>query len=187
MNYTKTILILLIVIAFSLSVFVSCYAPVKKNLFSLPYLSNAWQISETPYEPDAKDVSYVISIFYKEWRKKFGDRNNRVKRALNQIMIEWGSEEKIAINAGYNVRGERARRAKIKGLALSKGYIWVYIEPGQKISTTSLTHELVHIALWASGVPNGDEDHEGNKTYGWTKEHSRFIIIFNDSISRLKL
>ena len=56
------------------------------------------------------------------------------------------------------------------------------------IGTTSLVHELVHIALWSTPPHyKPDTDHEGHKFKGWTKEHTSFIYDVNWKIMDMLL
>ena len=69
----------------------------------------------------------------------------------------------------------RDRDRVIIGRAETKESIWVWQGYDHKISESSLTHELVHLALKAK---NGsfDADHEGHKYRGWTPAHSAMIV-----------
>tara|TARA_R110002110_G_scaffold26039_3_gene96187 strand:+ start:2264 stop:2728 length:465 start_codon:yes stop_codon:yes gene_type:complete len=146
-------------------------------MMKIPYYENAWQIQEINTWPSPDNVSIAINIFYKHWHLKFGDRKQRVYKTLNKIMIEWAPEENKQL-LGYSISG-KISRGKVKGIALSQTYIKVQKTIYERIASTSLIHELVHVALWNSGNILGDPDHEGTLYEGWTPKHTKMIKEVN--------
>ena len=140
----------------------------------LPYFKNASMIvSDCDVYPKHETVLGLM-IFYEHWAKVFGDPNHKVKDALEKIMITWGLEKRTMERA-YSLDGRRIKNATIIGLTQSASVIWVWRGKDFKISKSSLTHELVHVALRAING-HGDFDHEGSIREGWTREHTELII-----------
>tara|TARA_R100000664_G_C2759364_1_gene149040 strand:+ start:2612 stop:3139 length:528 start_codon:yes stop_codon:yes gene_type:complete len=145
----------------------------RKQLVRIPNFENAWQIVTEP-SPNADSVSYAMTIFYSSWQREFGDRRLKVFKAIDSLMIEWSTERRKV--QGYSTLGNFKTDAYIGGATLSPGYVWILIREDNKISSSSLIHELVHVSLWAIDPSNsGDDDHEGPRRKGWTKKHTIFI------------
>ena len=147
------------------------------QLVKLPNHTNAWQIQETNSWPSTDNVSRALQIFYKHWKQEFGDKDDKVFLALNSIMIEW-TDEKSQRALGYSVDGN-INSGTFRGVAISPSYIRIWKNRYNRIASTALIHELVHIALWNTGSSQGDPDHEGNLYEGWTFKHTEFINNLN--------
>jgi len=172
-----TLLILLLLVLLFLS---GCYAYVSKflttrHITKLPSFPRAYQIQEDDSFPDAKQVSKVINIFYSHWKAEFGDESERVSETLNSIMIDWG--EKPKRGSGHSLQG-RSLNGVIRGITMTPGYIWVWKGVHNKLSSTSLVHELIHCAIWANNS-HCDPDHEGTEYEGWTRAHTEFLFKIN--------
>jgi len=172
-----TLLILLLPALLLLS---GCFVYVSKllatkHITKLPSLSRAYQIQEDDSFPDTEQVSKVINIFYSHWKAEFGDKNKKVYDTLNSIMIDWGEEAKRG--TGRSLQG-RSLSGAIRGMTLAPGYIWVWKGSHNKLSSTSLVHELIHCAIWANNS-HCDPDHEGTEYKGWTRAHTEFLFKIN--------
>jgi hypothetical protein len=145
---------------------------------SLPYWRYAAQIQYScdVYEKD--NVSWTMLIFYELWKETFGDTNNTVKEALEQLQITWGQQFRI-VNNVYSIDGTFHEAARVSGLVEDDYKIWVLAE--NNISDTSFIHELVHIALMHS-CGSADPDHEGESFPCWTLQHSMFIDEVNTEL-----
>jgi hypothetical protein len=140
----------------------------------IPFFKKATQIVSRCDAYEKHKTSLAMIVFYQQWYEHFGDRNKVVKNMLENVMIEWGNEKKV-IKIAYDLKGEVVKEATVVGLAKSGNYIWAWKGYRNKISETSLIHELVHQALRALNG-TGDPDHEGRVYKGWTWEHSSMII-----------
>jgi hypothetical protein len=154
-------------------------------MVKLPHYKNAWQIQEKNSWPPVNDVSVAVKIFYIKWKKEFGDQDKKVYRALNKLVIEWDNSNNRKI-LGYFVDG-KIKRGIVKGIALSPSYIRIYKTDYEKIGSTSLIHELTHIALWNSGNILGDPDHEGLEYSGWTSKHTKMIKDLNRILANIDI
>ena len=160
--------------------------PDKKfpQMVLLPQFTEGSQIQHACELYDRDDVAWAVSLFYQEWRTTFKDEDRKVLTALNSIMIEWGIEERRVPRA-YNMKGRLIENPEVVGLAITPTIIWVRAD-SRYISDTSLIHELVHVALWASkGSP--DPDHEGHNFGGWEPAHSGFIARVNRRLRNFSL
>ena len=155
------------------------------QMSKIPYHENTWQIQERDTWPTTKNTSIAIKIFYKRWKKDFGDKEQGVYKALNNLMIEWVSPSDKEI-LGYSMDG-KVVRGKVKGIALSPTYIKVRKTQYERIASTSLMHELTHVALWNSGKILGDPDHEGPAYSGWTNEHTKMIKELNRLLANINI
>ena len=151
----------------------------------IPYHKNTWQIQERNTWPTTKNTSITIKIFYKQWKKEFGDEKQKVYKALNNLVIEWTDSDDKEI-LGYSMGGKIVR-GKIKGIALSPTYIKVRKTQYERIASTSLIHELTHVALWNSGNILGDPDHEGSAYSGWTHKHTKMIKELNRLLANINI
>ena len=144
----------------------------------LPSFVAASQIVPSCHLFDRDEVAWTLNVFYKEWKKEFGDPDGKVLKMLNEVMITWGVEERTVPRA-YSVHGKLLENPNVVGLAISPTVLWAHVGDTGYISETSLVHELVHLALWATdGSP--DADHEAGATFGgWTTEHTSFIWRLN--------
>ena len=168
------------------------YAPCKPTLknrpqmVQIPRFKNSWQIQRNCDFPKAANVSFVVDLFYKKWKMQFGDKNGKVLKAMNNLMIEWDSKKKPILGLAFDVNGEPIE-GEARGLTLLPGYIWVWENRYDRIAATALVHELVHSAIWASNGLHGDPDHEGKDFDGWTKEHTKLIREINNLLARLDI
>ena len=160
-----------------------CSELADKQMVKIPGFSQAWQVVERCDEFPAERVSIALVFFYFEWKQKFGDFDGSVRRALDNIMIEWSSKDRFS--SAYDVTGQYIRDASVVGLALTPSVIWVKIREEKMICKTSLVHELVHIAIWAKKKTDADPDHLGPKFTGWSVEHSALIQEVNDQLCQL--
>jgi hypothetical protein len=163
----------------------SC-ATFKQEITKLPDFISAWQIQVKNETPSAKNVSQAMIIFYNRWSRQFGDKNKKVLKALNGLMIEWSTEKKTV--SGFDINGQYVVNAPVVGATLSPGYIWLYVKDNEKVYSSSLIHELVHVAIWAQDrYSNGDHDHEGVQHEGWTPQHTLFIYNINNLLKKFDL
>jgi len=159
----------------------------QQEMINLPHSKNAWQIKDSNDVPDPDRISRSIVIFHRMWKEKFGDRRGQVKESLDNLMIEWSTEEKVLLNAGRDNQGRLVKRGRAKGMTLGPTYIWLRTTQYKRVFATSLIHELVHVALWAQECKGGDPDHEGDKYVCWTKEHTKFIVYLNKILAKLDI
>lgn len=156
----------------------SC-ASAPKQMINLPHSKYSWQIQSGSKVPNPERVSQAIILFYRQWQSKFGDRHEKVKKNLYELMIEWSSEKKVFEGVGRDNNGRVVRRGIVKGMTVGPTYVWLYTNPYKRVFASSLIHELVHVALWADGCRGGDPDHEGDRFQCWTREHTNFITHLN--------
>ena len=152
-----------------------CHRAMVLTHIKIPNLENTNQLlDECTVEPLA--VSTSIGIFYEEWSRRFGDRDLEVHNMVNNLLIQW-ADKKRTVHAAYDMHGQYKENVTVSGLALSRNHIWV--RRGKKgIGTSSLVHELVHLALWAQ-YDSPDPTHEGGDDDLWKKEHTQFIKDVN--------
>ncbi|HIK67024.1 MAG TPA: hypothetical protein EYF95_03510 [Flavobacteriales bacterium] len=147
----------------------------------LPYYTHATQ---TQFSCDFYDKDYVawtMFVFYELWEKEFGDPEKKVKNALDHLEIQWGEERREVHNV-YDINGNFFESSSVSGLVEGPYIVWVWAE--DKISNTSLVHELTHIALMHV-CGSADPDHEGDKFACWSEEHSSFINDVNLKLSTI--
>lgn len=147
------------------------------QMVRLPFFGYASQVvNDCSVYPNYK-VSLALLVFYYTWLEYFGDDDYVISDLLDDVMIKWGAEKKV-IESAFDVSGKRVTNRKILGMVMSKSVVWVY-QGGRfdtnKISDTSLIHELVHISIRAVTGQTGDADHEGDKYHGWTPAHTQLI------------
>ena len=144
----------------------------------LPSFHAASQIVPSCQTFDRDEVAWAMNVFYKEWKKEFGDPEGKVFNMLNNVMITWGDKERT-VPLAYSVRGKLIKNPTVTGLAISPTILWAHVGDLGYVSETSLVHELVHLALWATdGDP--DANHEAGASHGgWTTEHTSFIWRIN--------
>ena len=162
--------------------------PLHVFMQKLPIYDHAWQAVNNCDKYPPHDVALAMVIFYHSWVEEFGDSSGLLEERLNRLYIEWGKTTKT-LSYVYTVQGIKRDSATVLGLTLAPTHIWVYQrEKGDSLSQTSLVHELVHVALWATN-PNshGDADHEGNKIPGWTPAHTVLITKINHLLSAFDL
>ena len=154
----------------------------------LPIYDHAWQALNDCNKYPPHDVALALTIFYHSWVEEFGDSQGLLEERLNRLYIKWGKTTKT-LKYVYSVEGIKRDSATVLGLTLSPTYIWVYQrEKEDSISQTSLVHELVHVALWATNPhSHGDPDHEGDKIPGWTPAHTALIGKINHLLSAFDL
>ena len=107
----------------------------------------------------------------------------QIQPKKDSIMIEWRDETNNS--NGYAMNGNWVT-GRVKGVAISPGYIWVWRGQYERLAATALVHELIHVALW---LKNGeaDSDHEGTKYKGWTKRHTEFMHSLNYLLATMDL
>ena len=164
----KKLIIIFFMIVFILASFFGC-APTQK-MVKIPNYDNVWQIHTGEF-PDPKDVSFALTVFYRYWYYYFDE----VPLCLDSVMIEWRDNPRYG--KGFSITGNKTR-GLLKGVALSKGYVWVWKGDEGRISSTALIHELIHCAIWCR-MGHGDPDHEGIKYRGWTFKHTEFLYRVN--------
>ena len=140
----------------------------------IPFFDTATQIVPNCRTYPKYQTSLAMMVFYQHWVSQFGDEGNYVKNMLQNVMIEWGIKKKTIIR-GYSIDGESITNPVIVGIVKSKNMIWVWQGYDHKIANSSLTHELVHLALRAKNG-HGDSDHEGSRYKGWTEQHTNLIL-----------
>ena len=143
----------------------------------VPFFGNATHVVNDCEKYPNYQVSLAFLVFYYTWVEYFGDADYAISDLLDSVMIEWGLEKKT-ISGAYDINGKRVTNRKILGKVQSPTIAWVY-ERGRfdtdKISDTSLIHELVHLAIRTQTGSHGDPDHEGDKYEGWTSAHTQLI------------
>ena len=155
------------------------------QLVFIPNFKSATQMIHECDAPHSKAVSSVMTIFYSNWVKKFGDPEGKVKASMNELMVEWGTAVR-QVRSAYTVDGDLIENGFATGLALSPTFIWVHYDETRQISQGSMVRELVHTALWAIHG-HADADHEGYKHNGWKPKHTRFIVNLNKHLYSLGL
>ena len=149
--------------------------------------SDAWQTVESCDFHDRDYVTWVTVVFYRSWKKRFGDPDERVKKALEASEIVWSSKKRI-VEKAYDLDGNLLHKVDVSGLYEGSSRMWVYTskESLSKLSETALVHELVHLALDAAHG-SADPDHTGPKPPFWKSEHSKFIVSINRKIAAVGL
>jgi len=144
------------------------------QMILIPFFEEATQVVPNCDVYPKHKTALAMMIFYHKWVESFGDRNFAVRGMLQKVMIRWGLEKRIS-RRGYSLDGNPYSGRPIIGRVESANVIWVWRGYDFKISESSLTHELVHLALMVKhGSP--DADHEGHKYRGWTPAHSAMIV-----------
>ena len=147
------------------------------QMVRLPFFGNATQVVNDCSKYPNYQVALALLVFYYTWVEYFGDNDYAISQLLDEVMIQWGKEKKQSKRA-YDIHGERVKNRKILGMVQSPTIAWVY-QRGRfdtdKLSDTSLIHELVHLAIRAQNGKHGDPDHEGDKYHGWTSAHTQLI------------
>lgn len=171
-----------------LFLFLGSCGGVKKQMINLPHSAHSWQITDSGEAPVAKRVSQAIIIFYRQWQLKFGDHDEKIKKNLDELMVEWCSEEKAYDQTERDDRGRIIiTRHIVKGMTLCPTYVWLRTNPYKRVFASSLVHELVHISLWSQECDSGDPDHEGGENSCWTDEHTKFIKHVNKVLLNLDI
>jgi hypothetical protein len=169
------------VIILTLFLFLSSCAGTQKQMVNLSHSPHSWQIVDSDEAPNPIRVSQAVTIFYRQWQKTFGDKEERIKKNLNELMIEWSSKEKAHENVVRNKKGQIVITRKIvKGMTICPTYIWLKTNQYKRVFASSLVHELVHVALWTQVCRGGDPDHEAGYPPCWTAQHTKFIRHVNN-------
>ena len=148
-------------------------------MIKVPGYNEAWMVVQNCEYYDREKVAIAINTFYLEWLTKFGDSDGKVLKGLNEMMITFDDKTKRV--RGYGLSG-LPFEGRASGLTLTPHWVWVRVEPNERLCETSLVHELVHAAIWALKGTDADPDHEGKKYTGWTVDHSMLIQEVNDSL-----
>lgn len=148
---------------------------------------NSWQTVESCDLHDRDFVTWTTITFYRAWKKKFGDPEDRVKNALNSAEIVWSSKRRV-VEKAYDLDGNLLHKVVVAGLYEGSGKMWVYTSKKEinKLSETALVHELMHLALDAAHG-SADPDHTGPKPPLWKSEHTKFIDSINRKIAAVGL
>jgi len=136
-------------------------------------------------------TSLALHVFYVEWVAKFGDTDGILLSAINELIIEYGTYQRLVARI-YGMDGDfRPGQTVVNGLTGNRGkYIFVWIGEGShpKLHKTSFVHELVHVAIYAANFgEHGDPDHLGEKYKGWTHMHTKFIHDTNEVLESMDL
>jgi hypothetical protein len=136
-------------------------------------------------------TSIAMHVFYVEWVNKFRDDDGIVLSALNELIVEYGTYQRLVARI-YGMEGNFLNKpVPVNGLTGNKGkYIFVWIGKGThpKLHKTSLVHELIHVAIYALNFgEHGDPDHLGDKFKGWTHMHTKFIADTNEILESMDL
>ena len=148
-----------------------CIKAEHSRQFVIPHLKNTAQLLDICHV-DSYAVYRSIYIFYENWKGWFGDDGEEVKEMINNLLIEWG-DKKRTVRSAYDIHGNHVSNASVVGLALSPNHLWA-MRGKEGIGTSSLVHELVHLALW-NVYGSADPTHEGGIDGLWTEEHTEFI------------
>ena len=168
------------VIILMLFLFLGSCSGTQKYMTNLPFSPHSWQITDSDEAPDALRVSQAVTIFYRQWQKTFGDKEDRIKKNLDELMIEWSSKEKTHETIEKNRSGQTIITRKIiKGMTICPTYIWLKTNQYKRVFASSLVHELVHVALWTQVCRGGDPDHEKGYPPCWTTQHNKFVRYVN--------
>ena len=116
-------------------------------MINLPHSRYSWQIQDDSQVPTAERVSQAIVIFYRQWEMKFGDRRGKVKKSLDELMVEWSSEEKIfelAIESGAE---ECTHNDDYHEIQCSKSEIYNVKKKLEKTITNFISTEIEWVPL----------------------------------------
>jgi hypothetical protein len=155
-----------------------------EQMVKIPGWRQAWQTVGDCDIANAAEVSVAMKVFYLYWLETFDDPFGDVRENLHSVMVMWGRESK-SVHAGYSMDGTYKKNIKARGIAHSKGTIWVKRTEDMMLCETSLTHELMHISIWTLKGTNGDPDHLGGKYSGWTVDHSAMVDTVKAELCRL--
>tara|TARA_A200000159_G_scaffold162481_2_gene186506 strand:- start:3162 stop:3758 length:597 start_codon:yes stop_codon:yes gene_type:complete len=153
------------------------------QMIKIPELKLSYLIVDSCRTIDRYRISIAIETFINSWKDRFGSNTYATKVVidnLNNLVITANNEAKIV--KAYTSDGTLGDSLSVSGLALTKGFIWIKVFPGQRVCDTSLVHELVHVSIWSVKSTDGDPDHLGKRYYGWTTEHELLIQEVNNSL-----
>lgn len=136
-------------------------------------------------------TALAIHVFYVEWVNKFGDNDGTLLSAINELVIEYGTYQRLIARV-YGMNGNfRPGQTVINGLTGNKGkyvFVWIGKGPHPRLHKTSFVHELIHVAIYAGNFgEHGDPDHLGTKYKGWTQMHTKFIQDTNEVLQSMDL
>ena len=157
-----------------------------EQLVRMPGWSNAWHMTSHCSIADPAKAAISMKIFYLHWVETFGDPGKRVWKNLDSILIMWGPESK-EVHSGYDLSGNFLTGVRAKGIAHSKGTIWVKKDTFDLMCESSLIHELAHASIWAIKLTDGDPDHLGNRYKGWTVDHSALVQNVREELCLLDI
>ena len=176
------------IVILALFLFLGSCSGVQKKMINLPFSPHSWQIVDSSAAPDRHRVSQAITIFYNQWEKTFGEKEGRIKKNLDELMIEWSSEEKTHQSVERGAGGKTIITIKIiKGMTICPTYIWLKTNQYKRVFASSLIHELVHVALWTQVCKGGDSDHELGYPPCWTSQHTKFIRNVNKMLMQFDI
>lgn len=169
----------------------TCATVPANQLNKVPGYDNTFQITDDCDYFYPSHTSLALHVFYIEWVNKFRDDDLLLRKALNDLEIEYGTYQR-RISRIFSMDGEfRPDPTVINGLTGRNGkYIFVWIGQGShpKLSKTSFVHELVHVAIYAANYgEHGDPDHLGDVYKGWTHMHSKLIEDVNEILKSMDL
>ncbi len=150
------------------------------QMIMIPFFKRASQLVPNCQTYPKHKTALAMIVFYHHWYDWFGDEDLVVKKALEKVMIEWGTQKRT-VKRGFSLKGEARKDITVLGITKSNSFIWVWEGYFHKLSESSLVHELVHVALRAK-YGHGDADHEGSKYDGWTTEHTAMILEAKETL-----
>ena len=136
------------------------------QMLKVPGYDMSYIIVPDCYTARRQKVSIALTVFLEEWRKQQPTHSyEKVRANSNQLLIEFNDNTR-RVNA-YDHSGNFVKNRSASGLAITQSIIWVRLRPGDLLCKSSLVHELVHTAIWANKIIDGDPDHLGRKYTGW--------------------
>ena len=161
----------------------SYISELKTYVISIPERSSIIVASDTCELLSGESIRLTLDVFYRDFKKTFGDPHNKVGKGLRQLLIHLDKDPKKVKNV-YDTAGTKLKESGVNGLFFEPNTIWIHVVPGSIVPETALVHELMHYSLMLSnGTP--DADHEGKEFKGWTKSHTRFISTLNFKLRKL--
>lgn len=169
----------------------TCSSVPANKLNKIPGYEDAYQLTDDCDYFYPSHTSLAMHVFYIEWVNKFGDPDSRLRHALDNLEIEYGTYQR-RISRVFSIDGTyRPNPTVINGLTARNGrYVFVWIGAGShpKLNKTSFAHELVHVAIYAANYgEHGDPDHEGDVYKGWTTMHTKLIGDTNEVLKSMDL
>ena len=141
------------------------------QMLKIPGFELSYIIVRDCFSAPREKVSIAMMVFLDVWKKHHSQFSyEEVEDQLNQTLVEFSDQTRL-VNA-YDRDGNYIQNASANGLTITKGMVWVKLQPGQLLCESSLAHELIHVAIWTNKKTDADPDHLGTKYAGWdqTKE-----------------